>query len=246
MNNPSPAYQFGYQVGQIVGAAMVAIILIGGLVFFILAVVKAIKTGRKSWIIAASISGLPVLAVFGLFLYGIFLGITKASDRSHEIKAAKQGESSALLTAAMTSIPGRAAVPYAISLPWEGEWSKKSNVPYDYVFSYRDLYIGVIVEGIGLGTPQKACDFAQKNMQSKCAQCSFKEPVEIKIGDLNWLFYDATATTVSNVDIKYRVFLYADKGRTAQILCWTGPVLFDRYAPVMDRIAKSFRFTETK
>ena len=245
MNNTSSAYQFGQQVGQIVGAVIASLILIGGFAFFVFSLVKAIKTGRKGWIITASITGLPVLAFVGIFLYGVFLGVTKSSSRVREVQLAKQGGPSALLTAAMTSVPGKAAVPYTISLPWEGEWGKKSNPPYDYVFSYQDLYVGVIVEGFGAGSPQKVCDFAQKLVQTKASQCSFTEPTEIKIGDLNWLSYDVTAT-LSNMDFKYRYFVYADKGRTAQIICWTGPVVFNHYAPVMNRIAESFRFTEAK
>ena len=218
--------------------------LIGGFVFFIVALVKAIKTGRKGWIIAASITGLPVVVFFGMFLYGMFIGFTKASARAHEMTAAKQGEPSGLLTAVMSPVAGRAFIPYTISLPWEGDWSKKSDSsPYDYLFSYRELYIGVIVEGLGAGSSQKACEYAQKNMRNKAPECSFTEPKEIKIGDLTWASYDAAAT-ISNIDFKYRVFVYSDKGRSAQIICWTGPVLFERFAPVMNRIAESFRFTE--
>ncbi len=235
-----------YQAGQLVGVLLVILLFLGGFAFFVFAVVKAVKTGRKGWIVTASVAGLPALAIAGLFLYGVFVGIAQVSSRSHAMRAARQGDAPSLLTADMTPVQGRSEVPYVVSLPWEGAWGRKTNnPPYDYVFTYRELYIGIIVEGFGAGSPKTVCDFAQKLMQTKATQCKFTEPAGLKIGDLDWLSYDVEAT-VSNMDFKYHYFVYADKGKTAQIICWTGPAVFERYAPVMNRIAGTFRFTELK
>ncbi len=229
-----------YQIGQIAGAILVLMMLVGVCVFFIVALIKALSTRRKGWIIAASVSSVPFVLFFVLFMVAFVAGFKRGLNHSTEIAAARRGEPSQLLTAAMTSVPGN-ALPYEISLPWLSSWERNdSKAPFDYLFSYHDAYVGVIPEGIGFGTPERICDVSQKNLAAKASRYSVTTPTPIEIDSHSWLTYDATAT-ISEVEIKYRFYVYADSNYTFQIVTWTGPALFDRDAPVFDRIAKSFK-----
>ena len=229
-----------YNIGQIVGAILASLLMISVFVFFIIAVIKAVKTRRKGWILTASLFSIPFLFFLLLVLIGVVVGFRKGFQHSTEIAAARRGDASQLLTAAMTPVFG-AGLPYEISLPWLSSWSKNnSHPPFDYFFAYHDAYIGVIAEGIGMGTPERICDIAQKNLATKASEYSVTTPAAIIIDAQTWLTYDATAT-INGIKIKYRFYVYADANYTFQIITWTGPVLFDRYAPVFDRVAKSFK-----
>jgi hypothetical protein len=229
-----------FHAGQIAGAIIAVVMMLGLCAFFVIALVRAIATRTKGWIIAASLSGLPFLAFLVLFIIGMVVGFTKAASHSRELAAARRGEPSALLQAAMAPVPGN-ELAYEIALPSSEAWAKKDDhPPFDYLFSYRDAYVGVIAEGIGLGTPQRICDVAQTNLASKASSFVFSTPVAVDIDSHSWLTYDATATLVG-VKIKYRFYVYADSNCTIQVIAWTGPLLFDHYAPVFDRIAKSFK-----
>ena len=229
-----------YHAGEVVGVLMFLAMFVGLCVFFIIALIKAFSTRRKGWIIAASVSSVPFLAIFIIFIIAFAIGFKRGLAQSSEIEAARRGEPSQLLTATMTPVSG-VAIPYEISVPSLSAWGKNdSSPPFDYLFNYRDAYIGVIAEGIGLQTPNRVCDVSQKNLQSKADQCSMTTPTPMEIDSSSWLTYDATAT-VSGIQIKYRFYVYADSNYTIQIIAWTGPSLFDRDAPVFDRIAKSFK-----
>ena len=235
MNNST-----AFQVGQIVGVIIAVLMMISFLGFFVFALVKAFTTRRKGWIIAASVASLPFLLFLGLFLMAMVMGFTKGMNRSNEMAAARHGDPSELLAAAMTPVSGN-ALPYEISLPVLSAWAKNdSRPPFDYLFSYRDAYVAIIPEGIGLGTPEKICAISRKNLESKASRLQTTTPVSIEIDSHSWLTYDATAT-VEGVDIIYRFYVYADSNYTFQIVTWTGTPLFKRYAPVFDRIAKTFK-----
>ena len=219
---------------------MGVLMMMGVFGFFVFALVKAFTTRRKGWIIAASVASLPFLLFLGVFLTGMVMGFTKAMNRSNEIAAARRGDPSELLTATMTPVSGN-LLSYEISLPSLNAWSKNdSKPPFDYLFSYRDAYIAIIPEGIGLGTAEKICAISRKNLASKASRLQTTTPVPIEIDSHSWLTYDATAT-VEGVDIKYRFYVYADTNYTFQVVTWTGLSLFNRYAPVFDRAAKSFK-----
>jgi hypothetical protein len=229
-----------YHIGQIAGAIFAVLMMVGICVFFVFALVRAFTTRTRGWIIAASISSLPFLVFLILILAGMVMGFSKAVNRSSEMTAARRGKPSELLQAAMTPVSGN-ALSYQISLPSSEVWGKNdSHPPFDYLFSYRDAYVGVIAEGIGLGTAQKICDLSQTNLASKASSFVTTTPVVLDIDSHSWLTYDATAT-LTGVEIKYRFYVYADSNCTIQVITWTGPMLFDHYAPIFDRIAKSFK-----
>jgi hypothetical protein len=232
-----------FKIGEIAGAIMGVLMMIGICVFFVIALVKAFTTRRKGWIIAASVASLPCLLFLSLFLAGMVMGFTRTVNRSNEMAAARRGDPSQLLTATMTPVSGN-TLPYEISLPLLSAWAKNdSKPPFDYMFSYRDAYVAIIPEGIGLGTPEKICAVSRTNLASKASSLQTTTPISTEIDSQSWLTYDATAT-VDGVDIKYRFYVYADSQYTIQIVTWTGPLLFDHYAPVFDRIAKSFKMTK--
>jgi hypothetical protein len=229
-----------YQMGQVAGAIIGILLMLGICVFFVIALVKSFTKRSKGWIIAAAVSGLPFLLFLFLFIAGMVIGFKKAVNHSTELNQARQGEPSQLITAAMSPVSGN-SIAYTISLPWMSDWQKNdSHAPFDYLFSYHDAYLGIIAEGIGLGSPERICDVSQKNLASKASQFSVTTPVPVEIDSRSWLTYDATAT-LREVTIKYRFYVYADSNYTFQIIAWTGPALFTRNAPVFDRIANSFK-----
>jgi hypothetical protein len=140
----------------------------------------------------------------------------------------------------MTAVTGK-AMPYEISLPYVESWAKdSSHSPFDYLFIYHDACLGIIAENIGAGTPERMCEISRKNLASKASTCAATQPAAIAIDSRSWLTFDADAT-VKGVHFKYRYYVYGDAERAIQIMAWTGPVVFERYAPIFDRIAKSFK-----
>jgi hypothetical protein len=229
-----------FRIGQIAGVLMVLAAFVGITVFFVIALVKAFKTKRAGWIIGAILSGIPFLLLAIVFMFGVARGFKQAMNRSAELVAAKKHEPSQLVTAAMTPVTG-STIPYSISLPWLDDWHKSDNhVPFDYMFNYRDAYVGVVAEGIGMGTPERIRDFTQKNLATKADSYSATTATNITIDAHTWITYDADAT-MHGVKIKYRFFVYADADYTFQIITWTGPALFDHFSPVFDRVAGSFK-----
>jgi len=241
---PAPAYQAGYQMGVVVGIIMVCVFILGFGAFFVFSLVKAITTRRTGWIIATCASSVPFLLFFVLIVVSFVIGFKRGWNHSAEINAARHGDTSPLLTADMTPISGN-SIPYQISLPLEDQWQKVESLQqFDHLFAYHDsAYIGVIAEGVGLGTPQHVCDVSQKHIREKASECSFTDPQPIEIDSHSWLTYDVDAT-ISYAHIKYRFYVYADANYTIQIMAWSGPAVFDHEAAVFDRIAKSFKLPQ--
>jgi hypothetical protein len=229
-----------YRIGEIMGVVIFLGIFLGFLAFFIVSIIKAFSTRRKGWIIAASVTAVPFIAIFILFVAAFAVGFKKGLSQSHEMAAARRGESSELLTAPMTPLAGN-GLAYEISLPSVDEWQKKdTDPPYDYLFSHNEAYVGIIAENVGLQTPEKVRDLSQKNIEKKATAYSFTDSQPMEIDSQSWLTYDATAT-LSGVQIKYRFYVYSDQDHTIQIIMWTLPTLFAHDAPVFDRIANSFK-----
>lgn len=229
-----------FRIGQIAGVLIVLAAFVGITVFFVVALVKACKTKRAGWIIGAILSGLPFLLLVIVFMFGAARGFKQAMNRSKELVAARKHEPSQLLTAAMTPVTG-STISYTISMPWLEDWQKSDNhAPFDYLFSYHDAYVGVIAEGIGMGTSERIRDFTQKNIAAKAESYSASTATNITIDAHTWITYDADAT-MHGVKIKYRFFVYSDADYTFQIITWTGPSLFDHFSPVFDRVAGSFK-----
>jgi hypothetical protein len=79
-------------MGQLAGLLMGLAILFGIVIFFFVALFKAIATRRAGWIVAASISGLPVLLFIGLFMIGMVVGFTRSVSRSRQVAAVNQAD----------------------------------------------------------------------------------------------------------------------------------------------------------
>lgn len=229
-----------YRAGEFFGAAMFILILLGSLVFFIIALIQAIRTRRTGWIIGACISSLPMLALLALVFIGIVAGIMGARNRVAG-GSSTTTTTADLLTGSLSPASGT-VIPYQISYPSIQSWNKhaKDGSDYDQLYNCGDVYVGVIAENIGLGTPQRICDVAQKNLSRHAPQHSFTIPLPITIDSHSWLTYDATAT-IDGININYRFYVYSDSNNTFQIICWTAPGKFASTAPVFDRVAESFK-----
>jgi len=228
-------------MGEVVGAVLMLAVIAGLFVFFIIALIRAAKTGRSGWIITASILGLPVAALAAGILFSVVFGVIKAASPTASSPGSATGATADLLGDSMTPVPGT-VIPYQMSYPQIDSWKKldTSDQAFDQLFNFRDEYIGVIAEGIGVGTPQRVCDLSQKNLVAKSSKYSFTPAQPIQIDSHSWLTFDATAT-VSGVDFKYRFYVYSDSKFTFQIVSWAVPADFDTFNPVFDRVAKSFQ-----
>jgi hypothetical protein len=102
-------------LGQFVAVIVVLAMVVADLVFFIIALVKALNTRRIGWIVAASISGLPVLLAVGLFMAGFVTGFTE--NLIHSRQARETGKTVAAQpgapSAAAPATPAVSAAPAA-------------------------------------------------------------------------------------------------------------------------------------
>jgi hypothetical protein len=229
-----------YRLGEIIGVIVVILTIIGFGILFVIALIKSFKTRRKGWIITASICGLPFLFIFAAFLVGMVSGVTRGFTHARQTAADRSGRPSNLLDATMTSVTGN-ALAYEVSLPSLDAWNKnEAKAPFDHLFSYRDAYLGIIAENIGLGTSERLSDFSRGNLEKNSTRCTTTPSTRLEINGRSWLTYDA-AVTIEGIDLQYRYYVYADAKCSIQLITWTGPALFERYAPVFDRIARSFK-----
>ena len=142
------------QIGEIAGALIGAGILLGWFVFFIIAVIQAIKTGRKAWIVTASVFALPFFAFFALVFFGMFQSVRRAYLDARNGTAVQVGDISIsnLMTAPMSPVSS-AVYPYTISLPQLQSWSKGNRQdPFDLIFNCRGIFVSVIFEEMGGGS----------------------------------------------------------------------------------------------
>lgn len=236
MQTNTTAYQIGHTIGLILGPALF-LALFG---FFIFSLIKAIMTKKAGWIIGACLAGLPVLLFIALLLIGFVRGFKQGYDSVRDRSSARRDEPSVLLNATMHPIIGN-HLPYSISLPNLVEWKKNdARDPFDHLFNYHEAYVGVIAEGIGMGSTDKLVDFTRKNLAERADSLTTTPPHEIQIDGHTWTTYDAGAV-IKGIKIKYRYYLYSDEDYSFQIMTWTGTVMFTQNAPVFDRIAQSFK-----
>jgi hypothetical protein len=234
-----------FRIGEIAGAVITLLLFLAIGVFFVIALVKAIKTRRTGWIVAASVCGLPFLSIMAAFLIGVVIGVTRVIKHPANPPATRHSRPTDLLEATMTSVTGN-ALPYEISLPSLGAWKRnEQNATFDLLFGYRDAYVGIIAENVGMGTPERLCNFTRGNLEKKASRCTTTPPIHVEINGRTWLTYDADVT-IDGMDLKFRYYVYADAKYSVQILTWTGSALFEGYEPVFDRIARSFKFPEPK
>lgn len=232
--------QNAYGIGVVVGALMVLAIFLGIVVFFVIALVKAISTRRAGWIVATVVTGAPLVLFFILICIGFVAGFKRGFNNARDMANARQGQPSELLTADMSPVMG-ISVPYQVSLPAVNSWEKDdSRSPFDYLFNYHEAFVGIVAERVGMKTPERVCDLSQRNVSRKASQVTFTTSQPVDIDSHTWLTFDASAT-IKDIPIKYRFYDYADSNYTIQIVTWTVPPLFDHNAPVFDRIAKSFK-----
>ncbi len=234
-----------YHLGEVIGVAIGLLLLAGVGVFFVVALVKAFTTRAAGWIVAAVASGVPIAVFLIGMLVAMVVGGIPGYNRGREAAAARRGRPAALLGAEMTPVTGL-NVPYEISLPALAAWTQQdARAPFDHLFSYHDAYVAVIAEGVGVGSSERLCEFARHNLEAKTSRCTATAPTRLDINGRAWLTFDAAVTT-QGVELKYRFYIYADGEYSIQLITWTGPALFPRYAPVFDRIARTFRLPPPK
>ena len=236
MNNST-----AFQSGQVVGTVLGVLILLGLFAAFPAALLRAIRTRSKGWIIGAAFASIPYLFLLLAFALGLVRGFQRASHGGAGFSG-RNLNTADLLTANMTSVTG-SNYSYQISYPWIDSWKRldTSNQSFDQLYTYHDAYVGVIFEGIGVGDPRRVCDLSQKLLASKATEHTFKSAHPVQIDGRDWLTYD-TQATVNGMHVDYRNFCFADSNCTVQIVDWTSPLAFTSDAPVFDRIAKSFQF----
>jgi hypothetical protein len=234
-----------FRIGEIAGAVVSLLLLLAVGVFFVIALVKAIKTRRPGWIVAAAISGLPMLSILAAFLIGVVIGVARVVKHSPTAPPARTSRPADLLEATMTAVTGN-AFPYEVSLPALGAWKRNDqSATFDLLLGYRDAYVGIVAENVGMGTPERLCNFTRGNLEKKASRCTTTPPIHVEINGRTWLTYDADVT-IDGMELKFRYYLYADARYSVQILTWTGSALFEGYEPVFDRIARSFKFPGSK
>jgi len=234
--HPSAAYE----VGRMIGMIMVPVVL-----FILFAAYSAslYLLGRSrhiGWLISTVVFSLPLAALFIAMIFGI--AFTMRSSTAPEAASTFQSHEAAdLLTAPFQPLKGR-NFDYTLSVPDRDSWKTiPPSGDFDRIIAYRDLYIGIIAERVGIGDIERMREFVEQTLTTNSTTRHIDSIENLAIDGRPWVAFTADATR-EKMHLRYRYFLYTDNRRSVQIIAWTSPALFDRNKPVVEQIAQSFHF----
>lgn len=71
-----------YKTGQVIGAIIGFIFVLGLPIIFIFSLVKLISTKNKAWLIGLILSGVAVIALIGLVAFGVYTGYKNSASKA--------------------------------------------------------------------------------------------------------------------------------------------------------------------
>lgn len=199
--------------------------------------------GRRhhvGWLISAVVFVLPLAGLFLAMIFGIAVALHPAPAKG-TASTFQSHEAADLLAAPFQPLKGR-NFDYTLSVPDRDSWKTlPPSGDFDRIISYRDLYIGVIAERVGIGDIERMREFAEQTLTANSTFHHVNPTENLAIDGRPWVAFTADATR-EKMRLRYRYFLYTDNRRSVQIIAWTSPALFDRNKPVVEQIAQSFQF----
>lgn len=228
---PSSAYEAGQAVGKTAVYVVIGLAAAGGAIFFIIALIRAITTKRKGWIIGAVVSAL--VAMFGVVgLIGVAANsiakLAKTASEKKKAVASKDGRIRLEVPATWKDLPG---------LHEEAQVQAGNALLEQYVMVLEDLksdYAGSLEEFDALVIGQ---------MKEKMPGCEASAPEARPVGKYPAL-HRRLAGTVDNIRIVYHIASVETDAGFYQIMRWTTPSRESSAEPAFREIADSFTSTD--
>ena len=211
-------------------ALMVFILLIGFLIFSIVAVVKAFTKRTVAWILTGIISGF--ISCYGLVNVAIgFMDAAKGIRRSKATTPAKVNE----------TVHGR-NIAYSIQIP-SGWKIKRGDSDFDTLASTNSLYVGVITEEANLGNPEVVVSLvkAKMNRGGKIVRWYAPEPMVLD-GRACLQFSAECLMDGVPKPFHFQYYVYSGEAGTYQVIGWTTEELFNRDVGKMREVMDTFHF----
>ncbi len=204
-----------FKAGQVFGAIIGIILLIGLPILFILCLVKLISTKNKSWLIGLVFSGLSLLVLIGLIMVGVYMGYKKSAS------TARSGLSSGVES--IVNVPDS-----KLSLTLPSHWSDIKDLNDAASLSvgnlFREEYLIVISE-------QKAdfdgdltaySNLTASTMIDSITNSTTKEPLTLSINGLPAIQREFSGS-VDRTKIAYIHTSIEGSEHYYQIIGWTIP-----------------------
>jgi acyl carrier protein len=224
---PSSAYEAGQAAGKIAVYVVIGLAALGGGIFFIIALIKAITKKTKGWIIGAVVSAL--LAMFGVVgLIGMAANsiakLAKTASEKKKTVASKDGRIRLEVPATWREMP---------DLHEDAQVQAGNALLDQYVMVLEDLksdYTGSLQQFDALIIGQ---------MKEKMVDCEVSEPEARPIGSYPALHRRLTGT-VDTIKVVYHIALVETDAGFYQIMRWTTPSRESSVQTVFREIADSF------
>lgn len=227
MDTSSSPFQAGYLIGGLVGGLLV----VGGIVFFIVALVKAFTRKTKGWIITAVLTG----------VLGILLMISAVVVAAFNIsKTVAEGRK---ITRQLVSKDGR----HRIVVP--GSWKAMSDLNEEADVSagnlFAEQYVVVLAEakekvGTGLDTYSR---LAADSIAGTLEQATQGEVSEHLVSGHRALRRQISGR-INRLDVIYLHTCVETQEHLTQILCWTLKGRETRTLPIFEQVTATYTVTK--
>lgn len=202
------------------------ILLVGGLGFFIFALVKACTRKTKGWVITTAVMGVLGLGLVSLFAAAIIAGVAKVT---RQVKTEK----------VLTSKDGR----YSISVP--GSWQVQRDLNDEACIEggnrFADRYAILIVEDKGdLEVP--LAEYARliaTDLMEMSGDTATRIPESLTVGGFPAIRHRISGR-VDNVNVTYHHTSVETPKALCQIMCWSLKSDEKTARPIFDKVAASF------
>lgn len=217
-----------YQAGRVFGNFIVmAIILAGGLGFFILAVIKAFTRKSTGWVVTAVATGvLGGIGVIAVLASLVTVAVREANKKAETLVMVKSAD-------------GR----HSLSVP--GNWKSLPDLHDDacikYGHKFREQYVIVIVENkedLGLSLEDYA-EMMVGDLKKNSGDNSPLEPESLTIGGLPALRHRVSGK-VDNIMVTFHHTSVETPKSLCRVLCWSMKKNEKEAKPVFDKVAASF------
>lgn len=204
-----------YKVGQVIGAILGFIIVLGLPALFILCLVKLISTKNKKWLIGLVLSGLALLALIGLVIGAVYMGY-------------KNTVSNARL-AASSGVESIVIVPDSkLFLNMPSHWSEIKDLNEEASLSmgnlFREEYLIVIAE-VKADYDGSLTDYSNltvSSMTDSIENPTTKEPLSLSINGLPAIQQEFSGS-IDRTKIAYLHTSIEGAEHYYQIIGWTIP-----------------------
>jgi hypothetical protein len=204
-----------YKIGTIIGVILISILMIGLPILFIVSLIKLISTKNKNWIIGLVLSGLPLLALVCIFIFGIYAGLQEA------ISKRKPGIASVSGMGRIVNVPDS-----KLSLQIPSNWRELKNINADASLSLgnpsREEYFIVLTETkIDLeGNLQDFSDITCDAIFASLTNATMSEPKTLTINGLSAVQREISGS-IDRIKISYLHTSLEGKEQYYQLLGWS-------------------------